>query len=194
MRRQPNRWIASAAFGMLLLAAAAAAEDASGRSEGEKGGDPTGSPEFVHPYLKDAGGIVRLTNAAEQPRKGLKVVLDYTTTEGLEHAARFANLYAASSYKPGEDLGLTLVLHGDATKAALSDEAYARHEKGAKNPHGELMRTLVDGGVEVLVCGQALAHKRYATSEVMPKLTVAASAATAIINKQLDGYAYMPFR
>jgi len=45
-------------------------------------------------------------------------------------------------------------------------------------------------GVEVLVCGQSLARNKYLTSDVASELTVAASAMTVNVNKQLAGYAY----
>ncbi|MDW7772113.1 MAG: DsrE family protein [Desulfobulbaceae bacterium] len=47
--------------------------------------------------------------------------------------------------------------------------------------------------MEIYVCGQALAHQGYRTDEVLPEVTVAVSAATVNINKQMEGYAYIPF-
>ena len=56
------------------------------------------------------------------------------------------------------------------------------------------MAKLKEAGVEIFVCGQALAHHGFATSEVAPEVKVAVSAATVNINLQMDGYAYIPFK
>ncbi len=96
---------------------------------------------------------------------------------------------------------MAIILHGPATKAALSHEGYAKHtdsylaDKGkTKNPNLELLAKLQEAGVEIFVCGQALAHQGYATSEVASEVKVAVSAATVNINFQMDGYAYIPFK
>ena len=62
------------------------------------------------------------------------------------------------------------------------------------NPNLELITRLKKAGVEIYVCGQALAHHGYATNEVAPEVKVAVSAATVNINLQMDGYAYLPFK
>jgi intracellular sulfur oxidation DsrE/DsrF family protein len=43
------------------------------------------------------------------------------------------------------------------------------------------------------VCGQAMAHQGYGRDEVIPAVIIAVSAATVNINKQMEGYAYIPF-
>jgi intracellular sulfur oxidation DsrE/DsrF family protein len=86
---------------------------------------------------------------------------------------------------------LALVLHGGATKCALSDEAFRRLTMAQKNPNLPLLRELKKHGVEVLVCGQSLARNKYRPGDVAGELTIAASALTVNINKQLAGYAYL---
>ena len=87
------------------------------------------------------GGIVRTPDAAEPPRRGAKIVFDITAdskpeevNKGLESVARYLNLNAEAGFKPA-DVKLALVLHGGATKAALSDAAYAKHTAAKKNPN-----------------------------------------------------------
>ena len=41
--------------------------------------DPTGSPQYKHPVIKGHGGIVVLPDAAHQPKKNSKVILDVTS-------------------------------------------------------------------------------------------------------------------
>jgi len=55
-----------------------------------------------------------------------------------------------------------------------------------------LIRQLKAAGVELYVCGQALARRHYRTDEVAPEVAVAVSAAVVHINKQMDGYVLAP--
>ena len=161
--------------------------------------DLTGTPEFRQPLLKGHGGIVVLPDAAEPPRKGSKVLLDVTPDErkgevlkGLDRAAVIANLYEQAGVSPSSGMKLAVVIHGPATKSVLTDEAYARHANESQNPNLELIRQLRQAGVEVYVCGQALARQKYRTDEVSSDVTIAASAATVHVNKQMDGYVLVP--
>lgn len=154
-------------------------------------------PTFVNPLIVGYGAIAPQPTAAEQPRQGVRIVFDITfaaepdeLNKGLESVARYLNLNAQAGYAPG-DVRLALVLHGPATKAALSDAAYAAQTGSAKNPNLPLVRELKKHGVEVLVCGQSLARNQFALTAVAEEFTVAASAMTVNVNKQLDGYAYL---
>lgn len=157
-------------------------------------------PNYQHPVIADHGGIVPAENAAAPPPKAAKVVFDITggqmdggVIKGLDRVALYVNLSAAHGVKP-EQLKLAAVLHGDATKAALTNEAYARREgNGDENPNLALIRHLQQVGVEVYVCAQALAHHGYRLAEVAEPVTVAVSAATVNVARQMDGYAYIPF-
>ena len=145
--------------------------------------DPTAEPEYQHPVIKDHGGIVVLPNAAHQPKKNSKVLLDITADDksgsvikGFDRAALILNQYTQAKAGTENGLKMAIILHGPATKAALSHEAYAKHtnsylqDKGTtKNPNLELMTHLKKAGVEIYVCGQALAHHGYGTDEVAPK-------------------------
>lgn len=154
-------------------------------------------PALLFPEIAKYGGIVRSPDAAEPPRSGAKVIFDITAdgkpeevNKGLESVARYLNLNAEAGHKP-TDVKLALVLHGGATKAALSDSGYAKHTNTAKNPSLELIRELRTCGVEVFVCGQSLARNKYAPTEVASDVVIAVSAMTVNVNKQQDGYAYL---
>jgi intracellular sulfur oxidation DsrE/DsrF family protein len=169
--------------------------------------DPTSEPMFQHPLIKEHGGIVVLPDAAQQPKKNSKVLLDIISDKksgkvitGFDRAALILNQYTQAKAGTENGLKLAIILHGPATQAALGDEGYAKHtqpyakDQGAgKNPNLDLIRQLKKAGVEIYVCGQALAHHGYGTDEVAPEVTVAVSAATVNINLQMDGYAYIPF-
>jgi len=170
--------------------------------------EPAEGPDYRHAVIKSHGGTVVLPDAAHQPKRNSKVLLDITSDsksgsviKGLDRAALILNQYAQADAGPENGFQVAIILHGPATKAALSHEAYARHtnsylrDKGkAKNPNLELIAQLKQAGVEIFVCGQALAHHGYAKNEVAPEVKVAVSAATVNINLQMDSYAYIPFK
>ncbi len=169
--------------------------------------DPTGQASFEHPLIKDHGGIVVLPEADQQPKPNSKILLDITSDKksgsvilGLDRAALILNQYTQAGAGKENGFKMALVLHGSATSAALSQEAYAKHaepymkdKEKSKNVNLELLRKLKRAGVEVYVCGQALAHHGFAVDEVATEVKVAVSAATVSINLQMDNYAYIPF-
>jgi len=153
---------------------------------------------LVYPVIPDVGGVVPLPKAAEQPRPGVKLVLDVTAdakpadvNKGVERVARLLNLYGAAGLKAA-DVKVTLVLHGEATKAALTDAAFKERFGAEKNPNLAVIRALRKAGVEVFVCGQALHYKGFPPADVAADVPVAAAALTVVTNRQTDGYAYVP--
>jgi hypothetical protein len=88
---------------------------------------------------------------------------------------------------------MAIVLHGAATKESLSNEAYTKLFS-KPNPNRELIGQLRAAGVEILVCGQALNHAGYDPAQTADEVKVALSAATAIINRQTQGFAYLPIQ
>ena len=136
--------------------------------------------------------------AVDQPRAGAKVVFDVTVdskptevNKGLDRAARLLNLYGASGLQ-AKDVSITVVQHGEATKIALSDAGYKAHFEAESNPNLPLIRKLQKAGVEVLVCGQALNYKNFPDQEVAVEIQIAYAAMTVVVNRQLDGYTYVP--
>lgn len=156
------------------------------------------TPEMVYPIIPKVGGVVPLPHAAELPRKGAKVVFDITAdakpaalNKGLERVARLLNLYGSAGLR-ASDVKIALVVHGEATKSALADAAYRAKFGVETNPNLAAIGELRKAGVEVFVCGQALAYKGFKETEVAEGFRVASAALTVIINKQTDGYAYIP--
>lgn len=150
------------------------------------------------PIVRNFGGVLARPKAVEQPRANAKVVLDVTAdakpdavNKGLDRAARLLNLYGAAGLK-GTDVKIALVLHGEATKSVLTDADYKRRFQVDANPNLPLIQELRQAGVEVFVCGQALNYKGFADEEVAEGIPIAASALTVVINKQADGFAYLP--
>jgi intracellular sulfur oxidation DsrE/DsrF family protein len=161
---------------------------------------PPNKSGLVYPLVPGHGGVVPLPRAAEQPRKGAKAVFDITAdaksgevNPGLEQIARLLNLYGAAGLTAG-DVKIATVCHGAADKAVLSDAAYAARFKFAANPNLPLIRDLKKAGVELFVCGQSLHDLGYNSEEVAEEVPVADSAMLVLVNKQTDGYAYIPAR
>jgi intracellular sulfur oxidation DsrE/DsrF family protein len=87
---------------------------------------------------------------------------------------------------------IALVMHGEATKSALADAVYEAKFAAEKNPNLAVIAELRKAGVEVFVCGQALAYKGFKESEVAEGIKVASAALTVVINRQADGFSYVP--
>jgi len=155
-------------------------------------------PKLTFPIIPNVGGVIPLPKAAEQPRRGAKVVFDVTAdaqptdvNKGLERVARLLNLYGSAGLK-ASDVKVVIVFHGEATKAVLSDATTQAKFGADKNPNLPLLRDLQKAGVEVFVCGQALVYKGFKEGDVEKGISVALAALTVVVNRQTDGYAYVP--
>jgi len=153
---------------------------------------------LVTPIIDGYGAVLSRPSAVEQPRAGGKVVFDATSdakpdaiNKGIDRIARLLNLYGSAGLA-ASDVRVTIVFHGEATKSVLADEVYAEKFGQSTNPNLPLIRKLQDAGVEVLVCGQALNYKGFADAEVAEGIATASSALNVLINKQSDGFAYIP--
>lgn len=156
----------------------------------------TSTLEF--PIIPTHGGVLPRPKAVDQPRAKTKVVFDVTAdakpadvNKGLDRAARMLNLYGVAGLK-AQDVQITIVLHGEATKSVLNDAACKQRFQVEQNPNLPLIRTLQQAGVEVLVCGQALNYKGFPDDEVADGIPIAAAALTVVVNRQTDGYSYVP--
>ena len=160
---------------------------------------PVADPNLLFPIIEGYGGVVAVADAVEPPRADMKLVLDVTSeakkpeevNKGLDRAARLLNLYGTAGLK-ASDISITIVLHGEATKSVLSDEAWESRLQMKHNPNLPLIRLLQKAGVEVIVCGQALSYKKIERGEVAGEIPVAAAALTVLLNRQADGFAYVP--
>lgn len=108
--------------------------------------------EMQFPKIEGHGGVFDIAGEPEGPKAGSKVVVDVTSSayeggvnKGFDRAARFVNLLALG----GDDyFQMAIILHGGATKEALSDEQY-RERFGKANPNRKLMAQLRAVGVEI---------------------------------------------
>lgn len=154
--------------------------------------------QYHHPVIKDFGKVVTLPNASQQPRPDSKLVVDITKggkpnelNGAIEKVARFVNIYGGAGRKPA-NVEIAVVLHGDATLAALNDTAYKKQFGVTANPSLKCIGQLRKAGVRFYVCGQSLIGKGGQPNEVANDVSVAVSALTSLANLQADGYAYIP--
>jgi intracellular sulfur oxidation DsrE/DsrF family protein len=152
----------------------------------------------THPVITNHGGVVRLPDAAQQPRSGTKILVDLTSggdadrvNSGLEKVAKYLNIYAGGGAEPS-DVQIAVVLHGDATLTVLNSDAYSAKFSTVGNPNFELLKQLHEADVEFFVCGQSLISAGASTDEVIVFVETAVSALTTVVNLQADGYAYVP--
>jgi len=147
--------------------------------------------------IQGYGKVYPYPEAAIQPspKRDYKVLFDITkaadsadkVNSGLDHVARLLNLFALARVST-DRLKIVVVVHGSATPLALKDDAYQKLYQ-IRNPNSELIGLLQSVNVKFYICGQALAEKNLTPASVNPKVTLAISALTALINYQLDGYA-----
>lgn len=150
--------------------------------------------------IQSAGAIHPMSQAAYQPDPDAtyKVVFAISRANdaparlhpALERVARTVNLYANAGAAPAH-LQFVASVSGPAIAIAL-DEAHYRAQFGVANPNLPVLRDLRRHGVDVAVCGQALAAHQYDSDMLDPAITVALSALTTITSLQQQGYALMP--
>ena len=152
------------------------------------------------PAIKNAGAMHPLPNAVFQPDKATiyKVVFSVTRAPkgkvdpdgGLEPVARAVNVFASAGV-PLDHLKFVAIIHGGATPMVL-DNAHYKKQFGVDNPNLKVIRELNAAGVEIVVCGQAVAGFGYQYGWVQPDVKVALSALSTLIILQHQGYALVP--
>lgn len=110
--------------------------------------------------------------------------------EELNTVARFVNMHTRSGV-PLANLKIAVVLHGEALKSALQDDAYQQRFE-TSNPSIELLFKLHDAGVRFMACGQSLGFRRIGRQELASPVQVGLSAMTLLATLQSEGYALLP--
>tara|TARA_R110002095_G_scaffold177271_3_gene154592 strand:- start:4112 stop:5212 length:1101 start_codon:yes stop_codon:yes gene_type:complete len=154
--------------------------------------------EYINPVIKDYGKVVKLSQAAHQPREGSKLCVDLTKggdvdklNPAIEKVARFVNIYHGAG-KTAVKPQIAIILHGDATLAVLNHDVYSKRFGTQGNPNLDCLHELHEAGVEIFVCGQSLIGKEGNPEEVVVFADVAVSALTTLVNLQTDDYVYLP--
>ncbi len=153
------------------------------------------------PVIKEYGQVFKIKkpDLNLEKSKNYKIIFDVYTDQknnkkinaSINTVARFLNMHAQNGVDPN-DLDIVLVLHGAATKNALSDVAYQR-EFHANNPNTELIKALKKSGVKIYVCAQSLSHKDFQKEDLSKNVQMSLSALTALVYYQSEGYQLITF-
>lgn len=159
-----------------------------------------GAGFWVTPAIPGYGKMHPLPRAAYKPRAGQTYRIVFALTAAakapgevnpaLERVARTVNLYVASGV-PLSQLRFVAVAYGQATSLAL-DDAHYEAAYGMPNPNLPLIALLRKAGVDVAVCGQAVAEHEFQYDWVDSSVTLALSALTTITSLEQQGYHLMP--
>lgn len=184
------RWHKAACISMLMGAALAAWMTAGSAQAGE-------SPFWTTPTIQGYGKMHYLPHAAYRPNPAATYKVVFAMTLGsrkpdevdaaLDHVARAVNLYVAAGV-PLSHLKFVAIAYGPATVVAL-DNAHYEAMFHVPNPNLDLIARLRKAGVDVAVCGQAVAEHHFEYSWIAHDVTVALSALTTVTSLQEQGYA-----
>jgi intracellular sulfur oxidation DsrE/DsrF family protein len=153
------------------------------------------------PVINEYGQVFTVNDAdllLDKDQK-YKVIFDVYTDDKkpsninplINTVARFMNMHGQNGV-PEQNMDLVIVLHGAATKDALSDTAFNKSYK-RNNPNSGLMAALKNKNVKIYVCGQSLLSKGYNNEDVSEDVQVSLSALTALVKYQTDGYQLINF-
>lgn len=106
---------------------------------------------------------------------------------GLRRPASFL-LQADDNGIPRENVHLAIIVYGSATRSLLANDAY-RTATGSNNANIRLLHALNEAGVQVIVCGEALANRNIPHDDLLPFVKVATSATMARAVLHAQGYA-----
>ena len=160
----------------------------------------TDSSFWQTPALAGAGKMHPLPKAAYQPDPSATYKIVFAVTKAgdkpdevspsLERVARTVNLYASAG-TPLNHMKFVVVLSGPATAAALDNDHY-KQKFGVDNPNLEIISKLRAVGIDVAVCGQAVAEHQFRYDWISSQVTLALSALTTISTLEAQGYVLLP--
>lgn len=155
----------------------------------------------VNPIIKSYGTVFQLPNSDHKPDPTLKYKIIVELTENgskpdslneyIEALATLVNLHAAEGVSK-ENIKMVVILRKMATYAVFDNGLYKEKFK-CDNPNLQLLKELMDSGVEFYVCGQTMQKRNIDTKKLVAGTKVASSGLTAITTYQLQGYTMIKF-
>jgi len=109
----------------------------------------------------------------------------------IETAARFLNMHAQNGLPP-EQMKVVLVVHNKASKDICTNATY-QERYGVTNPNSAMVEALLDAGAEFIFCGQSSVSRNFPKETLLPRVKLALSAMTALIQLQEEGYHLIKF-
>ncbi|PJB12472.1 MAG: hypothetical protein CO119_06395 [Flavobacteriales bacterium CG_4_9_14_3_um_filter_40_17] len=143
---------------------------------------PVENPGFKTDYTQNFDAVIDVQEASPKPNEIHPL---------LNTAARYLNMHTWAGVTL-KDLHVALVVHGGASDAILTDEAYqAKH--GMDNPNTLLIEQLNQAGVQLILCGQTAGARDITDQNRNAHVQVALSALTALVQLQNQGYQLIEF-
>ena len=155
----------------------------------------------VNPIIKSYGQVFQIPTADHKPDPSIKYKILVELTENaskpdslneyLEALATLINLHAAEGV-PKENIQMAVVMRKMATYGVFGNELYKEKFK-CDNPNMQLLKELMDAGVEFYVCGQTMLKRNIDTKKLVPGTKIASAGLTTITTLQLKGYTMVKF-
>ena len=105
---------------------------------------------------------------------------------GFRRPANFLTMTDAEGV-PRENVHLAIIVYGGAARSLMNDAAY-KAANGVANASIPLLEALDGAGVEIIVCGQAIANQKITRDQLLPFVKVATSATMARATLAARGY------
>ena len=140
------------------------------------------NPTFVAPAAHVFKAVFEINAGGDAPEPN----------EQLGTIARFYNLHVRHG-APEKNVRAAAVFHGQGWTALLTDAAFAKRYGGRPNPSRRLTEELLAHGAQLVLCGQTAGARGISRDELIPGVTVAISAMTALNVLQSQGYGFIPW-
>ena len=186
--------IARVLMSVVGLAALPFTPPATGATNTDTSGDA-----WVYPVIHGYGGVHPRSDLPSKLSADIdyKIIVDVVHGDpnpsqvlgSLARLARLVNLMAYAGI-PRAHVHIAAVIEDMAGFSALTDDAYRTRFK-VYNPNLVLLHELKSAGVELMVCGQALAENNWSDGDVTPDVTVTLSALTDFVVYEQRGYSFM---
>ncbi|MCC6930973.1 MAG: DsrE family protein [Gemmatimonadaceae bacterium] len=146
--------------------------------------------------IKQLGASIAVPNPTFPADKSLTYRIAWNVTDapekpaeiapGFRRPANFLTMTDAEGVPRGQ-VHLAIIVYGPATKS-LQLNAHYKAATSADNASIPLLEALNQAGVQVIVCGQALAHLKIQREQLLPFVKVATSATMARATLAAQGY------
>jgi intracellular sulfur oxidation DsrE/DsrF family protein len=153
------------------------------------------------PVFSDYGAVYEISDLTVPLTKDFRYKVLFDISKGpesedelnrnIDSVARFINMHVKQGVKL-ENIDIAVVLHGKATLAGLSHEAYDERYL-VKNPTLDLIDKLHAKGVKFYQCGQSAYYQNIKTKDLSPNVGMALSAMTMLTELQTQGYRLIPW-